>query len=65
MSLEIYRQIINGEDIKKIINLPEYLTDKELEITLKPVKERYFNSLSLIKINTEEFKFNRDMANER
>jgi hypothetical protein len=65
MTVEIYRKIVKGKELKNFIELPDDYLDKEMEVIIKPVVKKIFNSLSVIKINTEEFRFNRDEANER
>ncbi len=65
MSVEIYKKFVKGKELKNLIDLPDNYLDKEMEVIIKPVVKKVFNSLSIIKINTEEFKFNRDEANER
>lgn len=65
MTIEIYRKIVKGKELKNFIELPDDYLDKEMEVIIKPVVKKIFNSLSIIKINTEEFRFNRDEANER
>lgn len=65
MSINIYKKIMKGRELKNFFDIPEAFIGKELEITIKPVEEKTFQSLSIIQLDTKNFKFNRDEANER
>ena len=65
MGVYIYKKIVSGKELNHFFDIPESFFNKELEITIRPLDEKIFNSLSIIKIDTETFKFNRDEANER
>ncbi len=65
MGVYIYKKVISGRELNNFFDIPEPFLNKELEITIKALEEKNFNSLSIIKIDTENFKFNRDEAYKR
>lgn len=65
MNTNEYTTVIKAEELAKIISLPKYLKDTELEITIKRKRKRVFSSISKIKIDTTNFRFSREQANER
>ncbi|MCK4664457.1 MAG: hypothetical protein KAT68_16430 [Bacteroidales bacterium] len=65
MEAIIYRKIVSGEFLLKLFKIPKINTKKEFEIIIKPVSKKKFESLKLIKLDTKNFKFSRELANER
>ena len=65
MNTNEYTTVIKGEELAKIISLPLNFREKELEITIKRKRKRVFTSINKIKIDTTNFRFNREEANER
>lgn len=65
MNTNEYTTVIQAEELAKIISLPIYFKERELEITIKRKRRRVFSSINKIKIDTTNFRFNREQANER
>ncbi|HNR65440.1 MAG TPA: hypothetical protein PKJ95_03985 [Atribacterota bacterium] len=41
MTVEIYRKIVKGKELKNFIELPDDYLDKEMEVIIKPVVKKY------------------------
>ncbi|MCP4399498.1 MAG: hypothetical protein GY801_19630 [bacterium] len=65
MQAQTLRTVLPAEQLKPIVNIPEEFAGKVLEVIIRPVRRRTFRSLSIIRIDTTTFKFDRDKANER
>jgi len=65
MNTNEYTTVVKAEELAKIISLPLYFKERELEITIKRKRKRVFSSVNKIKIDTKNFRFNREEANER
>ena len=65
MDTNEYTTVIRAEELAKIISIPTYFKERELEITIKRKRKKVFSSIKKIKIDTTNFRFNREEANER
>ena len=66
MPCQNFKTVIQAERLKPIFNLPEDFWDQDVEVIIKPVSpKKSFPSTLVIKIDTTQFHFNRDEANER
>jgi len=65
MNANEYKTVVKAEELAKIMSLPTYFKESELEITIKRKRKRVFSSINKIKIDTTNFRFDRDEANER
>ncbi|MCP4399503.1 MAG: hypothetical protein GY801_19660 [bacterium] len=62
MQAQTLRTVLPAEQLKPIVNIPEEFAGKVLEVIIRPVRRRTFRSLSIIRIDTTTFKFDRDKA---
>lgn len=65
LRVQSFKTVLPAEQVKTFITLPEDFTGKVLELIIRPVETKRFRSLSLIRIDTTTFTFNRDEANAR
>ncbi len=65
MAVKVYKKILNGKYVKSFLDIPENMVNEELELTIRPRNNIIFNSISVISLDTKNFKFNRNFANER